>query len=75
MIKKKYYCSHCKEVVITCDSGWAHKFKNGEKIICKKKPWPQGSLHFCDDTEMDDSILDPDIPVRTRGVNSVIIYK
>ena len=74
-MKKKLYCSYCKEVVESCDGGWGHKFKDGERVICKKKPWPQGSLHFCDDYEMDGAILDPDIPVRTVGVNALITAK
>ena len=34
MAKNKIICSHCKEELISCDSGNGHKFKIG-KIIYK----------------------------------------
>ena len=73
--RKNYYCSHCKQIIESCDSGWGHKFRKGDKIICKKRKLPCGSLHFCNDYEMDDAILDVDIPVRTYGEDAIVIFK
>jgi hypothetical protein len=72
---KKFYCSNCKEEITSCDSGYGHSFIEGEAIICKKKPKGQGSLHFCDDYEMEQAIVDQDIPVRTFGEEATVITK
>ena len=73
-MSKDLMCSKCKEVVTSCDSGWGHHLSLGDDVICKKKPRPQGSLHFCDQDEMIESIADPDIPVRTYGINAKVVY-
>ena len=57
MHKRKYICNNCKTEPISCDSGWGHEFKkNGMILYCKKTK--RTILHYCNESEMESSIIE-----------------
>jgi len=63
MKKEKYRleCSNCGCEPVSCDSGWGHDLvKEGQEIYCKvyNTKYNERKLHYCDQEEMEQSILE-----------------
>lgn len=79
-MKKQYYCSNCKETIISDDAGYGFKFKKGQSIFCKKKK--TGNLHYHDIEQMEEAIRDTfrgnqeyGREIRSYGKEAKVIYK
>jgi len=78
---KHYYCSNCKEIIISDDAGDGIRFQKDEEIYCKKRNSLQGSLHYHNIAQMERAILDTvrgdnnGREIRSYGKEAIVIYK